>query len=102
MIFRPLALTLAAATLAAAAPNANARLDTFMDGYWQYVLRTQPEFSTYLGDARYNDRLSDVSRAATLKDYAKQRDFLVKTLAFKDADLDADHRLDRELLAYQL
>lgn len=104
MKLRPLSLFLAATTLAAAAPkaDANARLDTFMDGYWQYVLRTSPETATYLGDARYNDRLTDVSRAATLKDYAKQREFLAKTLAFKDADLDADHRLDKELLAYQL
>jgi len=104
MKLRPISLLLAASVPCAAAPkpDANARLDTFMDGYWQYVLRTQPELATYLGDARYNDRLQDVSRAATLKDYAKQRDFLAKTLAFKDADLDADHRLDKELLAYQL
>lgn len=104
MKLRPLSLLLAASLLSANAPkaDANARLDKFMDGYWQYVLRTSPETATYLGDARYNDRLTDVSRAATLKDYAKQREFLAKTMAFKDAELDGDHRLDKELLAYQL
>ncbi len=102
MKLRSLPLVLAASALAAATPSANARLDAFMDRYWQYTLRSQPEFATYLGDTRYNNRLSDVSRAATLKDYAKQRDFLAKARAFKDADLDADHRLDKELLVYQL
>ena len=102
MTLRPLAALLATVALGAAPkPDANARLDRFMDQYWQYVLRTSPETATYLGDPRYNGRLSDVSRAAVLKDYAAQRAFLAKAEAFKDADLDADHRLDKELLVYQ-
>ena len=28
---------------------------------WQYQLKTHPEFATYVGDARYNDRFSDFS-----------------------------------------
>ncbi|MBS1767104.1 MAG: DUF885 domain-containing protein [Acidobacteria bacterium] len=96
------AASLAAPLIAGPKPDANARLDTFMDHYWQYVLRTSPETATYLGDSRYNDRLQDVSRAAVMKDFAAQRAFLAKTEAFKDADLNADHRLDKELLIYQL
>lgn len=107
MTLRPLSLLLAAAALGAATPgaprpDANARLDRFMDGYWQYTLRTQPEMATYLGDPRYNGRLADVSRAGVLKDYAAQRRYLKQLGAFKDEDLDADHRLDKELLAWQL
>lgn len=30
--------------------------------YWEWVLRTDPTYATYLGDTRYNDRLADISQ----------------------------------------
>ena len=34
---------------------------------WQYTLRTSPELATQIGDPRYNDRWSDYSAAAQLR-----------------------------------
>jgi uncharacterized protein (DUF885 family) len=35
---------------------------------WEYNLRKDPEFATYVGDSRYNDKLGDYSPAAIAKD----------------------------------
>jgi len=42
---------------------------------WEYQLRTYPEFATYVGDNRYNDRLGDYSPDAIAKqlEHAKQQ-----------------------------
>ena len=42
---------------------------------WEYQLRTYPEFATYVGDTRYNDRLGDYSPEAIAKqvEHAKQQ-----------------------------
>lgn len=103
MIFRITAALAAGGILMAAAPSpANAKLDTLMKSYWEYILRNSPESATAVGDPRYNDRLSDYSLAAVKKDIIAQQDFLAKAKAFKDADLNADHQLDRELLVWQI
>ena len=39
-------------------------LDQLYEAYWDYVLRENPTFATYLGDHRYDDRLEDVSAEA--------------------------------------
>jgi uncharacterized protein (DUF885 family) len=41
-----------------------ARFRALIDAQWQYELKTHPELATYVGDARYNDRLSDLSAEA--------------------------------------
>lgn len=50
--------------------------DDLLHEQWEYVLRTSPEFASYLGDKRYNDQLSDVSEAAVKRDIARSRAFL--------------------------
>ena len=32
--------------------------------YWEWVLRTDPTYATYLGDRRYDDQLADISQVA--------------------------------------
>ncbi len=36
-----------------------AQLRDALQAEWEYTLRTHPEFATYVGDTRYNDRLGD-------------------------------------------
>ena len=43
--------------------TASAALAKLGDDYWEDVLRESPTYATYLGDFRYNDRLSDLSDA---------------------------------------
>src|SRR5208283_4418442 len=52
-----------------------AQLRDALQAEWEYTLRTFPEFATYVGDTRYNDRLGDYSPEAVAKqlEHAKQQ-----------------------------
>ena len=41
-----------------------AQLRDALQAEWEYTLRTNPKFATYVGDNRYNDRLGDYSPKA--------------------------------------
>ncbi len=81
------ALALFASTVLAADPSASdldKRRKAFGDllnEQWEYVLRTNPEFASYLGDKRYNDRVSDLSEAAVRRDVVASRSFLKRAEA---------------------
>jgi uncharacterized protein (DUF885 family) len=54
-----------------------AQLSAALQQQWEYELRTHPEMATYIGDNRYNDRLSDHSAAT----YAQELEHAKQTLA---------------------
>ena len=69
-----------------------ARLHAVFDEYWAWVKKENPESATYLGDDRYDDRLTDLSATAIArrKAYAQQvlerlRQFDARRLAGQDA-----------------
>lgn len=68
-----------------------------IESEWQYQLKTSPELATYVGDARYNDHLSDMSPKA----YAEQLEHDRQRLAFFTA-IDSKGFSDEELLNRQL
>jgi uncharacterized protein (DUF885 family) len=87
-----LALALATSGPALAQRNEAARLHALFDEYWAWVERDNPEYATYLGDDRYDDRLTDLSAAAIArrKAYTQQvldrlRQFDARRLAGQDA-----------------
>ena len=45
-----------------------AQLRQAIDEEWEFVMKTHPEFATYIGDSRFNDRLEDRSAAAAERD----------------------------------
>ena len=53
-----------------------AQLSSALQQQWGYELRTHPEMATYVGDNRYNDRLSDHSDAS----YAQELEQAKQTL----------------------
>ena len=53
-----------------------AQLTAALQQRWEYELRTHPEMATYIGDNRYNDRLSDHSAAS----YARELEHAQQTL----------------------
>jgi uncharacterized protein (DUF885 family) len=74
------ALILLACTAASAQNDSSlearrAHLRDALQEEWEYQLRTYPEFATYVGDNRYNDRLGDYSPEAMAKqvEHAKQQ-----------------------------
>jgi uncharacterized protein (DUF885 family) len=118
--FLPLALGLLAAACAApepvaprcpppAAPGvgapasgaispATAAFRALVEADWEWRLRESPEFATYAGDRRYNDRLSDDSEAASAARKAYARALLAKLDAFDEKSLAEGERLNYALL----
>jgi uncharacterized protein (DUF885 family) len=75
-----------AASVSTSAPAADAlaprgeaaRLHALFDESWAHVKREFPEFATFLGDDRYNDRLTDLSPAAIERRKAYRKDLLAR------------------------
>ncbi len=78
------------------------QLNVLFDEEWQYELRHSPEFATYLGDKRYNDRFSDQSPQAHQADVEQRRSFLAKCEAIDPAGLSAQDVLSRSLMVRNL
>jgi uncharacterized protein (DUF885 family) len=62
----------------AAPPAAVKQLHQLFDEDWERGLKDYPEFATFLGDTRYNDRWTDMSPAAIEARDAADREVLVK------------------------
>jgi uncharacterized protein (DUF885 family) len=74
-----------------------AQLRGALQAEWEYQLRTYPEFATYVGDNRYNDRLGDYSPEAI----AKQVEHSKQQLKIFEA-IDTSGFPDQEALSHQL
>ena len=63
--------------------------------YWEANLKHDPEFASIIGDARYNDKITDYSVKAENAWLQRQQEFLLKLAAIDPAGLsqtDADSR----------
>jgi uncharacterized protein (DUF885 family) len=69
---------------------------------WQYELKTHPEFATYVGDPRYNDRLSDFSPQAVFTEDAVNKRDLALFMAIDSTGFSAEEMLDKELMIRNL
>src|SRR5262245_66654912 len=63
------------------------------DEYWQWIMREFPEFATYIGDHRYDDRLADLSAAAIARRRAERAEFLARATKIKCVSLEAAARI---------
>lgn len=79
-----------------------AKLAALIDDRWQYVLRTQPEFASILGDERYNDRWSDLSLQAIAADLAETQRFLDRFSAIDTRGFPDQEVLNQVLMVRQL
>lgn len=75
-----------------------AQLQKAIDAQWEYQLRTNPEFATYVGDARYNDRLTDVSPAAIAAELEEERKQLAVFEAIDPSGFTGEEALNRQLM----
>src|ERR1700693_1762439 len=96
------ALLLAASRAAPEAPTGNleARRKAFIDllsEQWEYTLSHSPEFASILGDKRWNDKASDLSRKAIETDQAMVRVFLAPFEAIDTAGVPEQEALTRTL-----
>lgn len=88
-----------------AQPNLESRRTQFLsllDEEWQYELRSDPEMATTLGDARYNDRLTDHSPQFQRSDVEAKRQFLARFEAVDSAGFPQQDGLSRDLMIRNL
>jgi uncharacterized protein (DUF885 family) len=79
----------------AADSAATQRLNALFDRYWEQTARDYPEWATWRGDHRFDDRLSDASPPARATADAREREWLAEARAF---DREALAPADRTLL----
>ena len=89
--------------------NSNSNLDArraqlrdALQAEWEYTLRTFPEFATYVGDTRYNDRLGDYSPEAIAKNLEHAKQQLKLFEAIDTAGFPEDEVLNRQLMVRSL
>ena len=83
----PPAVTEASAALAAAA-----------DRFWQGYLAAAPTWATVMGDRRFDDRLGDVTSAATEREIAFFEGVAAEAAAIDGTALSASERVTRQML----
>lgn len=74
------------------------RLHAFFDDEWEWAMRTFPEWATFTGDHRYDDRLSDLSREAEDAIEAHQRGLLAQLESIDRGNLSATDRVSYDLM----
>jgi uncharacterized protein (DUF885 family) len=77
-------------------------LAKFFDDEWEYGLREYPERATYLGDPRYNDRLTDLSFEAIERRNRHDQEALARLKKIDRAALSDDDRLSYDLYQRRL
>src|SRR5208282_1085684 len=78
------------------------QLKSALDDEWEYGLRTHPEFATYVGDSRYNDRLSDYSPEAVEQDLKHAQEALQRIEAIDATGFPEQEKLNQQLAVREL
>jgi len=86
------AITVCSAWLAAQGPSQLGLEEVFAD-YWGWRLADSPELATFMGRTDYNDRWTDMSKAARDKRRAELQEYLQKALYF--AEFEAGNRIHK-------
>ncbi len=82
--------------------NASADLRALCEDFWEHSLRENPTWATYLGDFRYNDRLTDISEAGRARRLDAAKGFLARLGRIDTAYLTGPERVTAEILRIQL
>lgn len=77
-------------------------LNQLLQEQWEYTLKNNPETATALGDLRYNDRWTEVSKNQIEKDKKSTQNFLKRFEAIDSTGFSATDQLNKDLMIYQL
>ncbi len=83
-------------------PSPSGTLSKLVSDYWQTSLSEFPESATWLGDNRYNDRLTDLSRAAITRRASETHSFLARANAIDASRLAGQDAISLSLLKWEL
>ena len=95
------------ASLAAQSPKSSvdarrAQLRDALEADWEYTLRTNPTFATYVGDNRYNDRLGDYSAEFIAMQIEHDKQQLQVFEAIDTTGFPEDEALNQQLMVREL
>ncbi len=94
-------ITLTLLTLLMTPPDTSTALQRLLAEDWQYRLEQNPEGATFLGDHRYDNRLSDISLPAIAGRQAHDRAMVARAKAIKPAALKGQDRLSLQLFLWE-
>src|SRR6267378_3223441 len=77
-------------------------LNDLLAEQWEYRLRTNPLFASYLGDKRWNDKLDDFSQEAIDKDLQETQKFLTRFEAIDTSGFPEQEALNKTLMVRDL
>lgn len=77
-------------------------LNQLLQEQWEYTLQNNPEGATALGDLRYNDRWTELSKNQIEKDKKTTQNFLKRFEAIDSTGFSATDQLNKDLMIYQL
>lgn len=86
----------------AIAQSSAEQLDAFYASEWEYTLSHSPEFATYVGDTRFNDRLGNYSIAAIKRGAAHDVEALARLQAIPAVGLTEQQTISRGIMLRQL
>ena len=75
-----------------------AQLRDAIQAEWEYTLRNYPEFATFVGDTRYNDRLGDYSPEAVKKQIEHDKQQLKLFEAIDTSGFPEEEALNQQLM----
>jgi len=78
------------------------QLKAVLEDEWEYALRTHPEFATYVGDSRYNDKLSDRSAEAVDRELEHAKEALKRIEVIDTTGFPEQEKLNKELAVREL
>jgi uncharacterized protein (DUF885 family) len=92
------AVSLSAAAAPASLETRRKALDDLLAEQWNYSLSNSPEFASILGDKRWNDKVSDLSKAQIDRDLAKTKEFLARFEAIDTSGFPEQEALNKVLM----
>ena len=81
---------------------ATREVHALFDDDWEANMRRYPEWATYVGDSRYDDKLFDASNEAELADYARARSELARAKAIRRERLAKVDQVSLDIFIYEL
>ncbi|MDR4151336.1 DUF885 domain-containing protein, partial [Bacillus thuringiensis] len=76
-------------------------LNQLLQEQWEYTLKNSPETATVLGDLRYNNRWTELSKNQIEKDKKSTQNFLKRFEAIDSTGFSVTDQLDKDLMIYQ-
>lgn len=77
-------------------------LNQLLQEQWEYTLKNNPETATVLGDLRYNNQWTELSKNQIEKDKKSTQNFLKCFEAIDSTGFSATDQLNKDLMIYQL